>query len=58
MTASNHFGFWLALAIYFLPSIIAGARQCHRREAIIATNILLGWTVIFWVVTLYQACVD
>ena len=40
------------IAIYFLPSIIAGVRD-HRNGASIAIlNLLLGWTLVGWVVAL------
>jgi len=42
----------IALALYFLPSIIAGVRD-HRNGASIAVlNLFLGWTFIGWVVAL------
>ena len=36
-------------AVYFLPSIIAGAREHKNKFAIFLLNLLLGWTVIGWV---------
>jgi hypothetical protein len=41
------------LALYFLPSII-GARK-RNAGAIFALNLLLGWTLIGWVVALVWA---
>jgi Superinfection immunity protein len=35
--------------IYFLPTIIAVARQHHNALAIFLLNLLLGWTVLGWV---------
>ena len=40
----------LGLAVYFLPSFIAWNKR--NSGAIIALNILLGWTFIAWVVAL------
>ncbi|MGA7909625.1 MAG: superinfection immunity protein, partial [Candidatus Sulfotelmatobacter sp.] len=40
----------VGLALYFLPSIIAWNKR--NSGAIIALNILLGWTFIGWVVAL------
>ncbi|MGP1276548.1 MAG: superinfection immunity protein [Caulobacterales bacterium] len=42
----------LVLVGHFLPSIIALARGHHNGFAIFLTNLLLGWTVIGWVVAL------
>ena len=41
-----------AVAIYFLPSIIAGIRDHHNGASIAVLNLLLGWTFIGWVVAL------
>lgn len=40
---------WVA---YILPAIIAIARNHPDRIAILALNILLGWTVLGWVICL------
>lgn len=42
----------LLLVGHFLPSVIALARGHHNGFAIFLTNLLLGWTVIGWVVAL------
>ena len=50
-----HFGFpsiAVGFAFYFLPSIIAWVRTHYNRVAILALNLLLGWTVVGWVVSL------
>lgn len=47
------FGF--PLVMYFLPSIIALARNKRDLLAIILLNLFLGWTVIGWVVCLIWA---
>ena len=47
-------GFIVCCLLYFLPSIIA-----HRKQAflgIFLVNLLLGWTVIGWIVALIWAC--
>jgi hypothetical protein len=46
----------IALALYLLPTIIVGFRKHHNKGAIIATNILLGWTFIGWVAAFIWAC--
>lgn len=42
----------ISLALYLLPTIIAAARHKRNVLAIGALNILLGWTMIGWVVAL------
>jgi hypothetical protein len=42
----------VGLALYFLPTLIAGFRQHHNAAAIFALNLLLGWTFLGWVVAL------
>jgi len=42
-------------AVYLLPSIIAAFRRQHNTAAILALNVLLGWTVLGWVVSLVWA---
>lgn len=42
----------LAVLLYFAPTITAH-RRCHpQREAIFATDFLLGWTFLGWCVAL------
>lgn len=38
--------------LHFLPTLIALARGHHNGFAIFLTNLLLGWTVIGWVIAL------
>ena len=40
------------LILYLLPTIIAIVRDVPFRRSIVLTNILLGWTVVFWIVSL------
>ena len=42
----------LIFAIYFLPTLIAFLRQHKNSLAIFLLNLLLGWTVLGWVVSL------
>lgn len=44
-----------ALAVYFLPTVIAYARVKRNIWAIFALNLLLGWSVIGWVIALVWA---
>jgi hypothetical protein len=41
-----------AVAFYFIPTIVAFARKHHQAGAVFAINLLLGWTLIGWVVAL------
>ena len=43
--------------IYFLPTLIAFLRQHKNRLAIFLLNLLLGWTVLGWVVSLVWSVV-
>ncbi len=47
-------GFLLLLALYFLPTLIG--RNKSNVGAIFVLNLLLGWTVIGWIVALVWAC--
>lgn len=42
----------LIFVIYFLPTLIAFLRQHKNSLAIFLLNLLLGWTVLGWVVSL------
>jgi len=41
--------------LYFMPAIIAFHRQHHNRVAIRGLNVLLGWSVLGWVVAFLWA---
>lgn len=43
------------LGFYFLPAIWAACRQHHNTGAIFALNLLLGWTLFFWIAALVWA---
>lgn len=43
----------LALAIYFLPSIIGWNKR--NSDTIVAINFFLGWTLIGWLIALTMA---
>ena len=51
---------WLVLLIpvllmallYILPAIVAFRRRHHNRAAILALNLLLGWTGLGWIAAL------
>ena len=45
----------VALALYFIPSIIAYSREHHNRLAILVLNTFLGWTFLGWVAALVWA---
>jgi hypothetical protein len=44
--------FVVGVALYFLPTIIAWMRAHYNRIAILTLNLLLGWTVVGWIVSL------
>jgi hypothetical protein len=39
--------------VYLAPTLIAAARHTHNRIATLNLNLLLGWTLIGWVVALF-----
>jgi hypothetical protein len=41
--------------VYVLPSIVAGSRHKRNLGAIVALNLLAGWTVVGWVAALVWA---
>jgi hypothetical protein len=43
---------------YFIPAIIAFARNKTSRFAILALNFFLGWSIVGWVVALVWAVKD
>jgi len=45
----------VALALYFLPSILADRRKRHDLLVIALFNACLGWTVFGWLLALYWA---
>ena len=51
---------WLVLImgkviIYVVPSLIAARRQAERLRRIVVVNLLLGWTVIGWIIAMVMA---
>ncbi|HEV2576571.1 MAG TPA: superinfection immunity protein [Acidobacteriaceae bacterium] len=47
-----------ALALHFLPAIIAGVRHARNFGWILVINLLLSWTVIGWIVALIWSICD
>jgi hypothetical protein len=45
----------LFLLVYFLPAIVGFYRKHHRAWAIFTLNLLLGWTVVGWIVAMVWA---
>ncbi len=41
--------------LYFVPTVIAGARHHHQTGAILVLNLLLGWTLLGWIAALVWA---
>lgn len=42
-------------AFYLLPSTIAFAKRHRNREAVLALNVLAGWTIVGWLIALVWA---
>lgn len=47
-----------SLAFYFIPWIVSLSRGHRNSAAIAVLNLLLGWTLIGWVVALVWAATD
>jgi Superinfection immunity protein len=45
-------GLSLELLMYLFPTLIAYSRSHHQATAILAPNLLLGWTVLGWIISL------
>jgi Superinfection immunity protein len=45
----------ILLVLYFVPSLVAWGREHHQVAAIVALNLLLGWTFVGWVIALVWA---
>lgn len=43
---------FVVLALYLLPLVIALVRRHRHRGLICAVNLLLGWTIVGWLVSL------
>ena len=44
--------FFLCLAVYFLPAVIAHARKRNDTARMLILNAVLGWTIMGWIVLL------
>lgn len=45
----------LAAAVYFLPWLVAWSKRHPNTGAIFALNLLLGWTLLGWIIALVWA---
>lgn len=53
MLATSSTGLTLfIIALYFLPTLIAGCRKATNGGSVLFINLLLGWTIIGWWVAL------
>jgi hypothetical protein len=48
-------GVLVIAALYFLPTIVATSRKVTNTGSVFVINLLLGWSVIGWVVALAMA---
>jgi len=44
-----------SMILYFVPTIVANAREHHNSGAITILNLLLGWTLLGWIIALVWA---
>lgn len=47
-----------AFVVYFVPTWVAGKRNHRNGEAIFVLNLFLGWTFVFWVLSLVWALIN
>ena len=47
-----------AIMLYLLPAIVASKRKHRNAGAICVFNMLLGWSLIGWALSLVWACTD
>jgi hypothetical protein len=47
----------IAIAIYLIPWLVAAMNHRRNENAIFVLNVLLGWTVVGWVIALVWAFV-
>ena len=48
----------LIATFFLLPSLIAAARDHKNVSSIVALNVLLGWSGLFWIVSLIWSLTD
>ena len=48
----------VVIVVYLIPSIVAANRKHANEGAIVALNMLLGWTFLGWVIALVWALTD
>lgn len=44
--------FAISIALYFLPVIVAQSRRHKNLDAIVVLDVILGWTILGWVIAL------
>jgi hypothetical protein len=44
------FGYSILFVAYFVPTIVAWVRKHAKRTSIFTVNVLLGWTIIGWII--------
>ncbi len=49
------FAIGVAVCVYFFPTIIALHRDVRNKWSAVVVNVLLGWTLIGWVVAMAMA---
>jgi len=57
-TLPGWIGIGILFLLYLLPSIVAAGRKHNNEGAIVALNLLLGWTVLGWIGAFIWACTN
>ena len=55
MAPVNLMMFFIVAAVYLLPTALAVYRGCKAAAWIVAIDVLLGWTIVGWIVALVWA---
>ena len=53
---ATHYTGDILLVIYIVPAIIASWRQHRQWSAIVALNLVGGWTIVGWIIAAVWAC--
>jgi hypothetical protein len=48
----------VCIFLYLFPTVVAANRKHNNEGAILALNLLLGWTVLGWVIAMVWALTD
>jgi len=56
MTDTLFIGYAIIALVYLFPFWVAAGKHHHNSAAILALNVLLGWTILGWIGAFVWAC--